>query len=211
MAALANGMALHGGVIPVCATFFVFSDYMKPAVRLSALMELPVKFVWSHDAFRVGEDGPTHQPVEQEAQIRLLEKMDNLAGHPQPARAPPGRQRGDRRRVEDGAREPVDADRVDLLAPEHRRRARARDLALRRCVRRHPRRLRRGGRRRHARRGAGRQRVRGVHARGGAAGAGLRGRAERANRVGDLRRAVRGAAARTTASRSCRSAFRPSA
>ncbi len=82
MAALANGMALHGGVIPVCATFFVFSDYMKPAVRLSALMELPVKFVWSHDAFRVGEDGPTHQPVEQEAQIRLLEKMDNLAGHP---------------------------------------------------------------------------------------------------------------------------------
>ncbi len=81
MAALANGMALHGGVIPVCATFFVFSDYMKPAVRLSALMELPVKFVWSHDAFRVGEDGPTHQPVEQEAQIRLLEKMDNPAGH----------------------------------------------------------------------------------------------------------------------------------
>jgi transketolase len=82
MAALANGMALHGGVIPVCATFFVFSDYMKPAVRLSALMELPVKFVWSHDAFRVGEDGPTHQPVEQEAQIRLLEKVHNLAGHP---------------------------------------------------------------------------------------------------------------------------------
>jgi transketolase len=81
MAALANGMALHGGVIPVCATFFVFSDYMKPAVRLSALMELPVKFVWSHDAFRVGEDGPTHQPVEQEAQIRLLEKMDNPSGH----------------------------------------------------------------------------------------------------------------------------------
>jgi transketolase len=81
MAALANGMALHGGVIPVCATFFVFSDYMKPAVRLSALMELPVKFVWSHDAFRVGEDGPTHQPVEQEAQIRLLEKLRNPAGH----------------------------------------------------------------------------------------------------------------------------------
>ena len=82
MAALANGMALHGGIIPVCATFFVFSDYMKPAVRLSALMELPVKFVWSHDAFRVGEDGPTHQPVEQEAQIRLLEQLCNLAGHP---------------------------------------------------------------------------------------------------------------------------------
>ena len=81
MAAIANGMALHGGVIPVCATFFVFSDYMKPAVRLSALMELPVKFVWTHDAFRVGEDGPTHQPVEQEAQIRLLEKLKNHKGH----------------------------------------------------------------------------------------------------------------------------------
>jgi transketolase len=82
MAALANGMALHGGVVPACATFFVFSDYMKPAVRLSALMELPVKFIWSHDAFRVGEDGPTHQPVEQEAQIRLMERMNNLSGHP---------------------------------------------------------------------------------------------------------------------------------
>jgi len=80
MATLMNGMALHGGVIPVCGTFFVFSDYMKPAVRLSALMELPVKFVWTHDAFRVGEDGPTHQPVEQEAQIRLLEKLKNHNG-----------------------------------------------------------------------------------------------------------------------------------
>ena len=77
MAAIANGMALHGGVIPVCGTFFVFSDYMKPAVRLAALMKLPVKYVWTHDAFRVGEDGPTHQPVEQEAQIRLLEKLKN--------------------------------------------------------------------------------------------------------------------------------------
>jgi transketolase len=77
MGAIANGMALHGGVIPVCATFFVFSDYMKPAVRLAALMELQVIYVWTHDAFRVGEDGPTHQPVEQEAQIRLLEKLKN--------------------------------------------------------------------------------------------------------------------------------------
>jgi transketolase len=77
MAALANGMALHGGVIPVVGTFFIFSDYQKPAVRLSALMELPVKFLWTHDAFRVGEDGPTHQPVEQEAQIRLMEKLYN--------------------------------------------------------------------------------------------------------------------------------------
>ncbi len=81
MACLANGMALHGGVIPVCGTFFVFSDYMKPAVRLAALMELPVKYVWTHDAFRVGEDGPTHQPVEQEAQIRLLEKLQNHSGN----------------------------------------------------------------------------------------------------------------------------------
>jgi transketolase len=80
MACLANGMALHEGVIPVCGTFFVFSDYMKPAVRLAALMELPVKYVWTHDAFRVGEDGPTHQPVEQEAQIRLLEKLKNHKG-----------------------------------------------------------------------------------------------------------------------------------
>jgi transketolase len=80
MACLANGMALHGGVIPVCGTFFVFSDYMKPAVRLAALMSLPVKYVWTHDAFRVGEDGPTHQPVEQEAQIRLMEKLKNHHG-----------------------------------------------------------------------------------------------------------------------------------
>ncbi|APY11412.1 transketolase [Seonamhaeicola sp. S2-3] len=77
MACIANGIALHGGVIPVVATFFVFSDYMKPAIRLSAIQELPVKYVWTHDAFRVGEDGPTHQPVEQEAQIRLLEKLKN--------------------------------------------------------------------------------------------------------------------------------------
>ncbi len=80
MACVMNGMALHGGVIPVCGTFFVFSDYMKPAVRLAALMGLPVKYVWTHDAFRVGEDGPTHQPVEQEAQIRLMEKLRNHKG-----------------------------------------------------------------------------------------------------------------------------------
>ncbi len=80
MAAIMNGIALHGGIIPVCGTFFVFSDYMKPAVRLAALMELPVKYVWTHDAFRVGEDGPTHQPVEQEAQIRLLEHLKNHSG-----------------------------------------------------------------------------------------------------------------------------------
>ena len=80
MACICIGMTLHGGVIAGCGTFFVFSDYMKPAIRMAALMRLPVKFIWSHDAFRVGEDGPTHQPVEQEAQIRLLEKMKNHAG-----------------------------------------------------------------------------------------------------------------------------------
>ncbi len=80
MACLCIGMTLHGGVITACGTFFVFSDYMKPALRMAALMELPVKFVWSHDAFRVGEDGPTHEPVEQEAQIRLLEKLKNHKG-----------------------------------------------------------------------------------------------------------------------------------
>ena len=80
MACCCLGMALHGGVIAACATFFVFSDYMKPAVRMAALMELPVKFIWTHDAFRVGEDGPTHEPVEQEAQIRLMEKLKNHHG-----------------------------------------------------------------------------------------------------------------------------------
>jgi transketolase len=80
MAAVMNGLALHGGIIPACGTFFVFSDYMKPAVRLACLMELPVKYIWSHDAFRVGEDGPTHQPVEQEAQLRLMEHLKNHHG-----------------------------------------------------------------------------------------------------------------------------------
>ena len=80
MACCCIGMALHGGVVAACGTFFVFSDYMKPAVRMAALMELPVKFIWTHDAFRVGEDGPTHEPVEQEAQIRLMEKLQNHSG-----------------------------------------------------------------------------------------------------------------------------------
>ncbi len=80
MACVCIGMSLHGGVIPACATFFVFSDYMKPAIRMAALMEQPVKFIWTHDAFRVGEDGPTHEPVEQEAQIRLMEKLKNHHG-----------------------------------------------------------------------------------------------------------------------------------
>ena len=80
MACCCIGMTLHGGVISACGTFFVFSDYMKPAIRMAALMKLPVKFIWTHDAFRVGEDGPTHQPVEQEAQIRLMEKIKNHDG-----------------------------------------------------------------------------------------------------------------------------------
>ena len=80
MACCCIGMALHGGVIAACGTFFVFSDYMKPAIRMAALMRLPVKFIWTHDAFRVGEDGPTHEPVEQEAQLRLMEKVKNHKG-----------------------------------------------------------------------------------------------------------------------------------
>ncbi len=80
MACVSIGMMLHGGVIAACGTFFVFSDYMKPAIRMAALMEIPVKFIWTHDAFRVGEDGPTHEPVEQEAQVRLMEKLKNHKG-----------------------------------------------------------------------------------------------------------------------------------
>lgn len=82
MACLCIGIELHGGVIAGCGTFFVFSDYMKPAVRMAALMGIPVKFIWSHDSFRVGEDGPTHEPIEQEAQIRLMEKVHNHKGQP---------------------------------------------------------------------------------------------------------------------------------
>ena len=81
MACVCIGMYLHGGVIPACGTFFVFSDYMKPAIRMAALMRVPIKFIWTHDAFRVGEDGPTHEPVEQEAQIRLMEKLKNHSGN----------------------------------------------------------------------------------------------------------------------------------
>ncbi|HPG08965.1 MAG: transketolase [Saprospiraceae bacterium] len=81
MAAIMTGMGLHGGVIPACGTFFAFSDYMKPVLRVAALMQTPVIFIWTHDAFRVGEDGPTHQPIEQEAQLRLLEKLKNHAHH----------------------------------------------------------------------------------------------------------------------------------
>ncbi|HET6638688.1 MAG TPA: transketolase [Gemmatimonadota bacterium] len=72
MGAITNGMAYHGGVRPFCATFFVFSDYMRPAVRLSALSELPVVYQWTHDSIGLGEDGPTHQPVEHLASLRAM-------------------------------------------------------------------------------------------------------------------------------------------
>jgi len=72
MGSIANGMAYHGGVRPFVATFFVFSDYMRPAVRLAALNELPVIFVWTHDSIALGEDGPTHQPVEQLMSLRVM-------------------------------------------------------------------------------------------------------------------------------------------
>ena len=80
MAGIMTGMALHGGVIPAGGTFFCFSDFQKPAIRLAALMGAHVIYLWTHDAFRVGEDGPTHQPIEQEAQLRLLERLKDLEG-----------------------------------------------------------------------------------------------------------------------------------
>ena len=75
MAAIANGMQLHGGINAYCATFFVFSDYCKPAMRLSALMKLPVTYIMTHDSIGVGEDGPTHQPVEQLIMLRSIPGM----------------------------------------------------------------------------------------------------------------------------------------
>ena len=78
MAAMVNGMALHGGVRPYVATFFVFVDYMRPAMRLAALMELPVIYVFTHDSIGVGEDGPTHQPVEHLAMLRAIPNLTDL-------------------------------------------------------------------------------------------------------------------------------------
>jgi transketolase len=72
MAGIANGMAYHGGVRPFVATFFCFSDYMRPSVRLAAINELPVIFVWTHDSIGLGEDGPTHQPVEHLMSLRAM-------------------------------------------------------------------------------------------------------------------------------------------
>ena len=76
MAAAINGMAAHGGLYPYAGTFFVFSDYLKPAVRLSALMKLPVTYVFTHDSIAVGEDGPTHEPVEQLAGLRAIPNLN---------------------------------------------------------------------------------------------------------------------------------------
>ena len=76
MAAICNGIALHGGLRIICSTFFTFSDYMKGALRMSALMKLPVIYVFTHDSIGVGEDGPTHQPVEQLASLRAMPDID---------------------------------------------------------------------------------------------------------------------------------------
>ncbi len=76
MGAILNGMALHGGLTPYCGTFLVFSDYMRPPVRLAAMMGLPVIYVWTHDSVWIGEDGPTHQPVEQLAGLRAIPNLD---------------------------------------------------------------------------------------------------------------------------------------
>jgi transketolase len=75
MGAISNGMALHGGVIPYCATFLVFSDYMRPSIRLAAMMRLPVIYIFTHDSIGVGEDGPTHQPVEQIPALRAIPNL----------------------------------------------------------------------------------------------------------------------------------------
>ncbi|MDR0364679.1 MAG: transketolase [Bacteroidales bacterium] len=82
MSAIMNGILLHGGMYAACGTFFVFSDYQKAAIRMSALQQLPVIYIWSHDSYRVGEDGPTHQPVEQIASVSLLEQIKNHSGNP---------------------------------------------------------------------------------------------------------------------------------
>ncbi len=76
MGSVLNGIALHGGTRPYGGTFLVFSDYMRPAVRLAALMKLPVTYVWTHDSIGLGEDGPTHQPIEHLAALRAIPGLD---------------------------------------------------------------------------------------------------------------------------------------
>ena len=78
MGSILNGLALYGGLLPFGATFFVFSDYMRPPIRLAALMGLQVVYVFTHDSIFVGEDGPTHQPVEQLAALRSIMNLINL-------------------------------------------------------------------------------------------------------------------------------------
>ena len=72
MGAILNGISLHGGLRPFGSTFLVFSDYMRPSIRMSALMGFPVIYIFTHDSILVGEDGPTHQPIEQLASLRLI-------------------------------------------------------------------------------------------------------------------------------------------
>lgn len=78
MAAIANGISLHGGLLPYVATFFVFSDYLKPALRLSALMKQKVIYIFTHDSIGVGEDGPTHEPIDQMSMLRSIPDLVNI-------------------------------------------------------------------------------------------------------------------------------------
>ena len=103
MGSILNGIVLHGGTRAYGGTFLVFSDYMRPAVRLAALMKLPVIYVWTHDSIGLGEDGPTHQPVEH---------LTRAAGDPRPGRGPPGRRQRDGVGLADGAGAHRPADRA---------------------------------------------------------------------------------------------------
>ena len=90
MGGISNGIAYHGGFKPYCATFLTFSDYMRGSVRLAALAGLPVTYVWTHNSVGLGEDGPTHQPVEQPAALRAIPNL-GISGRAMPTRRwPPG-------------------------------------------------------------------------------------------------------------------------
>ncbi len=106
MAAEMNGIALHGNTRIYGGTFLVFSDYMRNAVRMSALMQLPVTYVWTHDSVGLGEDGPTHQPVEHLASLRAIPGLNVVR---------PGRRQRDGRRL---ARDPAPQD-YGQAAPPH--------------------------------------------------------------------------------------------
>ena len=124
MACICIGMSLHGGVIAACGTFFVFSDYMKPALRMAALMEQPVKFIWTHDAFRVGEDGPTHDAGRARSSSRLLEKLKNHKGHNSMLVTSSGRRCGDNSRMETSDGERLHSYRIDSFSSEYHRSSR---------------------------------------------------------------------------------------